>query len=376
MSMQCESVIGRSGSSGGHGARPASPPGRSSQSPEPRPPAPRDGWSSWCRRWFDRAKAKSGGLATSAAAGMRPVSIAMVALSPSTEDRLRAACRVLAARAPGYPVSLRQWNGRCADVVIADSDDVYARLVCALAIRSGSRVVRLRIVPSDTASSGIRSQAMVQRAADGALQMLPHADLVELLATLCAEARASGRTGRTLDEAMPELSELPDSSLLSQTIRQRTTGWTTSMHGGVRVCIHRMSSRIQAASSWHLDEAGRHLLSPAWRPVSGHGADASGVETRLDLFLLRACLSQQAALPRLDGAHFRLAHWPDLDGEEPKYAWVLPLMASVVRQAPVGVPKMAGHEAPPSGQINALFWAFWASGVLERVAMPSDGGVS
>lgn len=374
MSMQCESVIGRFGSSGSNGARPACPPSRSDRFPEPRPPAPRDGWSSRCRRWFDRAKSSM--RVAPAAAGARPVSIAMVALSPSTEKRLRAACHALAALEPGCPVSLAQWNGQCPDVVIADSDDVYARLVCALAIRSGSRIVRLRVGPSDTGSSGVGSQVMVPCADDGALQALPHADLVELLARLCAEARAFGRTGRAPDAAMPELSELPDRSLLSQTIRQRTTGWSTSMHGGVCVCTNRMSSRIQAASPRHLDEAGRHLLSPAWRPVSGHGADASGVESRLDLFLLRACLSQQAALPRLDAAHFRLAHWPDLDGEEPKYAWVLPLMASVVRQAPVGVPKMAGHEAPPSGQINALFWAFWASGVLERVAMPSRGGVS
>lgn len=214
---------------------------------------------------------------------------------------------------------------------------------------------------------------MAQRGDGGVFRTLTHADLTALLVGLCAEALAHDRrAGGAPDGAMPELSGLPRSCLLSQAILQETAGWAASIHEHVRVRLHRISSRIRVSSSWHLDEAGRQLLSPGWRPATGHGADPSGVETSLDLFLLRACLSLQAALPRLDAAHFRLAHWPDLDGEEPQHAWVLSLMATVVRQAPVSVPKLAGHKAPPSGQINAMFWAFWASGVLERIAMPRD----
>ncbi|MFZ2753436.1 MAG: hypothetical protein WAZ48_08300 [Lysobacteraceae bacterium] len=286
----------------------------------------------------------------------------MVALSPATEAQLRAACLDVAAMGLGYSVALAQWNGQCADVVIAECDDVYGGLVCALAIRYRSRIVRV--------SAGAR--AMAQRGDDGVFRTLSHADLTALLAGLCAEALAHDRTGGAPDGTMPELSGLPRTCLLSQTILQETTGWIASVHERNRVRLHRISSRIQAPSPWHLEEAGRQLLSPAWRPISDHGADPSWVETSLDLFLLRACLSQQAALPRLDAAHFRLAHWPDLDGEEPQHAWVLPLMAKVVRQAPVNVPTLAGHKAPPSGQINAMFWAFWASGVLERIAMPRD----
>lgn len=358
MYIQCENVPERFGSPGSEGESPAYPP-----TLDRLLPASRDGWPQRCRRWFDQAKAKSLPSMVPGTPRVRPVSIAMVALSPTTEVQLRAACLDVAAMGQGYSVALAQWNGQCADVVIAECDDVYGGLVCALAIRSRSRIVRV--------SAGL--QTMAQRGDDGVFRTLSHADLTALLAGLCAEALAHDRrAGGAPDGAMPELSGLPHTCLLSQAIPQETTGWIASVHERNRVRLHRISSRIQAPSPWHLEEAGRQLLSPAWRPASDHGADPSGVETSLDLFLLRACLSQQAALPRLDAAHFRLAHWPDLDGQEPQYAWVLPLMATVVRQAPVSVPKLAGHKAPPSGQINAMFWAFWASGVLERIAMPRD----
>lgn len=71
----------------------------------------------------------------------------MVALSPATEAQLRAACLDVAAMGQGCPVTLTQWNGQCADVVIAECDDVYGGLVCALAIRSRSRIVRVSAAP-------------------------------------------------------------------------------------------------------------------------------------------------------------------------------------------------------------------------------------
>lgn len=346
------------GASGSEDERPASPP-----SLDPPLPVPRGSWARRCQRWLGQAKKRLFLSMVPGVAPVRQVSIAMVALSPATEARLRAACLDVAAMGQGYTVALVQWNGQCPDVVVADSDDVYARMVCALAIRSRSRIVRL--------SAG--SQTLVQRDDDGVLRTLSHANLVALIARLCMEMATLGRSDGVPECTPPELSRLPRTCLLSQVIQQETAGWTSLAHGRVRLHLNRLSSRTRASSQWHLDEAARHLLSPVWRPVPMHGADGTAVETGLDPFLLRACLSQQAVLPRLDATQFRLAHWPDLDGEEPQYAWVLPLMASVVRQAPVGVPKMAGHAAPSSGRINALFWAFWASGVLERVAMPPKG---
>lgn len=323
-------------------------------------PARRNGWPRWCRRWFDRPKA---GAAVRAGVPPRRVSIATVALPAAAEARLREACLAAEAATPGCRIALSPWHGQRADVVIAAWDDLYGRLVCTLAAEAHSRVVPLRA----------GAPGLARRGGDGAFRPLSRAALHALIADLCREVLAHDRTDAApaAPTAGAPAPGLPPTSLLSQAIQHERSGWLCLGRGQDRIRIHRVSSRLQAASPRSLDVAGLRLLDPGWRRAAPDPAgDVRWIETSLDLFLLRACLQHRAALPRLDAMRFRMAHWPDLVGEAPMHAWVLPLMETVVRQGPVGPPDLSAPNAVSAAQVNAMCWAFWASGVLDRVAMP------
>lgn len=131
--------------------------------------------------------------------------------------------------------------------------------------------------------------------------------------------------------------------------------------------VHPAASRIFAETPEQLLAAQRSLLDPNWsRGTLRSSADRPGVEKCLDLFFLEACLQWEAALPLLAERGFRLLHWPDLGGEEPRYPWVLRLAGAIARQGPITVSRLAQQQPEEPGRINALFWALWASGALER----------
>lgn len=364
MHIQCEGGRGGTEPHGDDGERPAYPPSQDHPFP-----VIRAGWLYRCRRWFDRAKTSSPPPAASGQASIDSVLIAMVALSAATEARLRAACRDVEAMGLKCRLALRQWNGQHADVVIAEGEDVFGRLVCRLATES-----RPAVLVKAGACSAVRCGR------DAGFRQWSHADLAGLIADLCADVLARRSASGTVAEA--GVPWLPRTSLLSHAIQHDAVlkddaGWVSLALGRDHLRIHRMSSRIQAASSRHLEVAGQHVLDPAWHRLAvDRPLAAKATETSLDLFLLRACLERQTALPGLDGIHFRLAHWPDLGGEEPRHAWVLSLMAAVVRQAPVGLEALSRSMAVRHERANAMFWAFWASGVLEveGAAHPGEKG--
>jgi hypothetical protein len=53
---------------------------------------------------------------------------------------------------------------------------------------------------------------------------------------------------------------------------------------------------------------------------------------------------------------------PDLGGREPEYPWVLAAMGLILRQAPVGVERIAAQTGLPAERANAMVLALWAGG--------------
>ncbi len=281
----------------------------------------------------------------------RRMSIAMLDLPDALERRLRAAWHGTVLL--GYPIDLSQWNGRCTDVVIVPSGDVCARLVRDLAIRSRSRVVEV----------GTRSGSPVDGATAWDVAGSTDFDLMHRLVELCRDSQAG----------MPSLvapagrDRVADCGLPGLLAAQPPAGWVRLGCGERSIRIHRTLSRIQAASRDDLAEVAHQLTASCWRMLSSSPPeDAPGVETRLDTFLLEACLAATLAMPWLADRQFRLVHWPDLGGREPEYAPVLAAMAMILRQAPVGVDRIAAQTGLPADRANAMVWALWASGCLAR----------
>ena len=301
------------------------------------------------------------GLLAAWPASGRRISVAMLDLPEAVERRLRAAWR--SAVLLGYPIDLGQWNGRGADVVIVPSGDVCARLVCDLAIRSRSRIVEVGSGPDHPADAAGRWN--IAGASDF--------DLVRRLVGLCRVRQAEAPPGRApgTDGLSRRLAEcgLPGQLIAHDRTGWLRTGWLSLRCGGCRIRVHRTLSRIQAASREDLAEAARQLKSPGWgTPVSSPPEHAPGVETRLDPFLLEACLAEATAMPGLGDRQFRLVHWPDLGGREPEHPRVLAAMGLVLRQAPVGVERIAAQTGLPAERANAMVLALWASGVLAHVS--------
>lgn len=310
------------------------------------------------RQLFISGHLSVAGLTAAWPASGRRISIAMLDLPDAIECRLRAAWR--AAVLLGYPIDLSQWNGRCPDVVIVPSGDVCARLVRDLAIRSRSRVVEVG-VSTDRSAGGATAWDIA-----GSTDF----DLIRRLVGLCRDGQVGtpshvASTGCGADR-------VADCGLPGLLAAHAPTGWAWLRCGERRVRVHRTLSRIQAASRDDLAEAARQSSTSRWRllPSLSPGC-APGVETRLDLFLLEACLAVAPIMPALGDRQFRVVHWPDLDGREPEYACVLAAMSLVLRQAPVGVDRIAAQTGLPAERANAMVWALWASGSLACVPLPS-----
>jgi hypothetical protein len=296
------------------------------------------------------------GLMAAWPASGRRISVAMLDLPDAVECRLRAAWR--GAVLLGYPIDLSQWNGRCTDVVIVPSGDVCARLVRDLAIRSRSRVVEVG------AMSGCPAEAVAAWDIAGSTDF----ELIRRLVGLCRDGQAD-----TPSPVAPAgRDRVADCGLPGLLAAQAPAGWIWLRRGERRIRVHRTLSRIQAASRDDLAEAARQSSASRWRLLLSPSPEcAPGVETRLDLFLLEACLAAAPALPGLGDRQFRLVHWPDLDGREPEYAWVLAAMSLVLRQAPVGVDRIATQTGLRAERANAMVWALWASGTLACVPLPA-----
>lgn len=203
----------------------------------------------------------------------------------------------------------------------------------------------------------------------------------------CAKSALDACSRTSGDKVRPATAARAGTASLLQLAVMRPQGspWTMCSDQAGRLIVHPAASRIFAESPEHLLAAQASLLAPVWspgpRPLGSPVGERCGVEKCLDLFFLEACLQREAELPWLARIRFRLAHWPDLGGEEPRYPWVLGLAGTIARQAPVTVSGVAQLSVerlsigPASAQhcrINALFWALWASGALQRAESRSS----
>lgn len=279
--------------------------------------------------------------------------VSMVALAPSMEERVVSFCR--RARLQDLDIRLSHWDGHMPDVAIVNLDDPYGRYIHELVLGRKARIMAIA-TPA----------LMLNRWADAwASPGLPSAEFDELLTGLLMRPPLPGPS--PAESAVPRPMLPGIAGLLGiAALQVRSQGWVAISSDAGRFIVSPAASRIRAESPAQMLAAQRSLLEPVWS--SGQVRFPVGrpyVEKSLDLFFLEACLLLEAELPPLADIQFRLAHWPDLGGQEPRYPWVLRTAGAIARQAPVAANRIAQQLPLKRCRVNALFWALWASGVLE-----------
>jgi len=278
----------------------------------------------------------------------KPVTVCAVGLNAEMERRISMATRLLGAS--GIDATSVPWDGTRRDVLVANLDDAYASAAVAVALRRGDTVVAVSHAP--IADSRVLS-------INGLLQT---AELTKML----RELLLSGNKAVALPHGVTRgAAAHPRMQLLSACIEQSGAAFLATTES-ITLVIGRETSRVMARRAADFDVAAARLLAAVWivTPLVGayFGAGDAVLTQSLDAFLIRACESNEQALPALAEQRHRLSGWPDL-GALPENTAAMRLASALVKRdrSPEELSRQCNVTL---ARANAFCWAMRAAGML------------
>lgn len=275
------------------------------------------------------------------------IEIAIAALSPATEQRVRIAASLLAAHK--VRATVRAWDGTKCAAVVASNDDDYGRRVIGLARDRGTPVLALSArahldavqppplpdnSPAPTLAQALLDQLFEFRAPPAMAKGEDSGSTVPALLALCTPALRGQPVVATFDQrcvfVRPQEGRVYGDSLSDLLFTRDNlyrSGWQ----------LRRMEPADQ-----------RHRLCDASRS--------------LDSFLLQAAVHGRDHLPPFPPGACRLSDWPDI-GSAPELTAALKVARTLLRTTGTAE-QLVGNNRAAAAEVNAILWAYRASNLL------------